>query len=465
MFENLTEKLDGIFKRLKGRGRLDEENIQGALREIRMALLEADVNFKVVKDFIEDVRVRAVGQEVLESITPGQQVVKIVHDRLVELMGGTSSQLRFGSRIPATIMLVGLQGCGKTTTAVKLARLVAGQNKKVYLVSADVYRPAAIEQLRVLGQKIDAGIFDSKGLNDPVTICVQAVEEARRNGYEVIIVDTAGRLHIDSEMMAELQQIKDRIHPSEILFVADAMTGQDAVNVAAKFNEQLGIDGVIMTKMDGDARGGAALSLKAVMGKPIKFVGVGEKLAALEPFYPDRLALRILGMGDVLEVFHPERMTSRILGMGDVLSLVEKAQATVDEKEARELEKKFRKNEFTLEDFRNQLKQIRKMGSLQDIIGMIPGLGKVKALKGVVPDEQELVRISAMIDSMTNKERLNYLIIDGQRRKRIALGSGTTVQDVNRLLKNYMEMRKIMKKMTSKEGMKALRRGNFPFNR
>ena len=446
MFENLTEKLDGIFKRLKGRGRLDEENIQGALREIRMALLEADVNFKVVKDFIEDVRVRAVGQEVLESITPGQQVVKIVHDRLVELMGGTSSQLRFGSRIPATIMLVGLQGCGKTTTAVKLARLVAGQNKKVYLVSADVYRPAAIEQLRVLGQKIDAGIFDSKGLNDPVMICVQAVEEARRNGYEVIIVDTAGRLHIDSEMMAELQQIKDRIHPSEILFVADAMTGQDAVNVAAKFNEQLGIDGVIMTKMDGDARGGATLSLKAVMGKPIKFVGVGEKI-------------------DALEVFHPERMTSRILGMGDVLSLVEKAQATVDEKEARELEKKFRKNEFTLEDFRNQLKQIRKMGSLQDIIGMIPGFGKVKALKGVAPDEQELVRISAMIDSMTNKERLNYLIIDGQRRKRIALGSGTTVQDVNRLLKNYMEMRKIMKKMTSKEGMKALRRGNFPFNR
>ncbi len=446
MFENLTEKLDGIFKRLKGRGRLDEENIQGALREIRMALLEADVNFKVVKDFIEDVRVRAVGQEVLESITPGQQVVKIVHDRLVELMGGTSSQLRFGSRIPATIMLVGLQGCGKTTTAVKLARLVAGQNKKVYLVSADVYRPAAIEQLRVLGQKIDAGIFDSKGLNDPVTICVQAVEEARRSGYEVIIVDTAGRLDIDSEMMAELQQIKDRIHPSEILFVADAMTGQDAVNVAAKFNEQLGIDGVIMTKMDGDARGGATLSLKAVMGKPIKFVGVGEKI-------------------DALEVFHPERMTSRILGMGDVLSLVEKAQATVDEKEARELEKKFRKNEFTLEDFRNQLKQIRKMGSLQDIIGMIPGFGKVKALKGVAPDEQELVRISAMIDSMTNKERLNYLIIDGQRRKRIALGSGTTVQDVNRLLKNYMEMRKIMKKMTSKEGMKALRRGNFPFNR
>ena len=446
MFENLTEKLDGIFKRLKGKGRLDEENVQAALREIRMALLEADVNFRVVKDFIEDVRVRAVGQEVLESITPGQQVVKIVHDRLVELMGGTSSQLRFGSRIPAPIMLVGLQGCGKTTTAVKLARFVAGQKKKVYLVSADVYRPAAMEQLRVLGQKIGAGIFDAKGLDDPVRICVQAVEEARRNGYEVIIVDTAGRLHIDVEMMAELQQIKDGIHPSEILFVADAMTGQDAVNVAAKFNELLGIDGVIMTKVDGDARGGAALSLKAVMGKPIKFVGVGEKI-------------------DALEVFHPERMTSRILGMGDVLSLVEKAQATVDEKEARELEKKFRKNEFTLEDFRNQLKQIRKMGSLQDILGMIPGFGRMKALKGMTPDEKELVRISAIIDSMTNTERLNYLIIDGQRRKRIALGSGTTVQDVNRLLKNYIDMRKIMKKMTSKEGMKALRRGNFPFNR
>jgi len=446
MFENLTEKLDGVFRKLKGRGRLDEENIQGALREIRMALLEADVNFKVVKDFIEDVRVRAVGQEVLESITPGQQVVKIVHDRLVELMGGVSSQLRFGSRIPAPIMLVGLQGCGKTTTAVKLARLIAGQNKKVYLVSADVYRPAAMEQLRVLGQKIGAGIYDAGGSSDPVGICVQAVEEARSNGYEVVIVDTAGRLHIDSEMMGELQRIKDRIHPAEILFVADAMTGQDAVNVAARFNELLGIDGVIMTKMDGDARGGAALSLKAVMGKPIKFVGMGEKI-------------------DALEVFHPERMTSRILGMGDVLSLVEKAQATVDEKEARELERKFRKNEFTLEDFRNQLKQIRKMGSLQDIIGMIPGFGKIKALKGVTPDDKELVRISAMIDSMTNRERLNYLIIDGQRRKRIARGSGTTVQDVNRLLKNYIEMRKIMKKMTSKDGMKAMRRGNFPFNR
>ena len=444
MFENLTEKLDGIFRKLKGHGRLDEENIKGALREIRMALLEADVNFKVVKDFIEDVRVRSVGQEVLDSITPGQQVVKIVHERLVELMGGVSSQLRFGSRIPAPIMLVGLQGCGKTTTAVKLARYVAGFNKKVYLVSADVYRPAAMKQLQILGQQIGAGIFDAAGMTDPVNICLQAVEEARRNGYEVILVDTAGRLAIDTEMMDELQRIKEMIRPAEILFVADAMTGQDAVNVAVRFDERLGIDGVIMTKMDGDARGGAALSLKAVMGKPIKFVGVGEKI-------------------DALEVFHPDRMASRILGMGDILSLVEKAQATVDEKEARELEKKFRKNEFTLDDFRNQLSQIKKMGSLQDIMGMIPGFSKVKVLKNMKPDEGELVKTAAIIDSMTRKERINYLLIDGQRRKRIARGSGTSVQDVNRLLKNYIDMRKIMKRMTSKGGMKALKRGNFPF--
>ncbi|MCX7634600.1 MAG: signal recognition particle protein [Syntrophales bacterium] len=442
MFESLTEKLEGIFKRLKGRGRLDEENIQGALREIRMALLEADVNFRVVKDFIEEVRKRAIGQEVLESITPGQQVVKIVHDRLVELMGGTSTQLRFGNRIPAPIMLVGLQGCGKTTTAVKLARYIAGLGRRTFLVSADVYRPAAMEQLAVLGRSIGAGVFAAKPGLDPVTICVQAVEEARSKGYEVLIVDTAGRLHINEEMMTELKRIKERINPAEILFVADAMTGQEAVNVAARFNEVLNIDGVIMTKMDGDARGGAALSIKAVMGKPIKFVGTGEKI-------------------DALEVFHPERMASRILGMGDILTLVEKAQAAVDEKAARELERKIRKNEFTLEDFRNQLAQVRKMGSLQDILAMIPGFGKMKAMKGAMPDDRELVKITAIIDSMTKKERENYLIIDGQRRKRIAMGSGTTVQDVNQLLKSYAEMRKLMKKMTTKEGIKALRRGHF----
>lgn len=443
MFENLTEKLDSIFRKLKGRGRLDEGNIQEALKEIRMALLEADVNFRVVRDFVEDIRKRAVGQEVLDSITPGQQVVKIVHDRLVELMGGVSSQLKFGSRIPAPIMLVGLQGCGKTTTAVKLARLVSAQGKKVYLVSADVYRPAAMEQLKVLGEQIGAGIFDAAGSGDPVDICVKAVDEARRNGYEVIIVDTAGRLAIDEEMMGELKRIKSLINPSEILFVADAMTGQDAVNVAGKFDTLLGIDGVIMTKMDGDARGGAALSLKAVIGKPIKFVGVGEKIEALE-------------------IFHPERMASRILGMGDVLSLVEKAQATIDQREAKILEQKIRKNEFTLDDFRNQLNQIRKMGPLQDIIGMIPGMRKIKTLKEMTPDEGELVRIAAIIDSMTRKERQNHMLIDGSRRKRIAQGSGTTVQDVNRLLKNYVEMRKMMKRMTQ-GGMKSIRRGNFPF--
>ncbi len=443
MFENLSDKLDVIFRKLKGKGRLDEENIQSALREIRIALLEADVNFRVVRDFIEEVKQRAVGQEVIESITPGQQVVKIVHERLIELMGTTTSQLRFGGRIPAPIMLVGLQGCGKTTTAVKLARHVAAGNKRVYLVSADVYRPAAMEQLKVMGEKIGAGIFDAAGLTDPVEICRLAVEEARRGGYEVIIVDTAGRLAIDAPMMEELKKIKSLIIPAEILFVADAMTGQDAVNVAGRFDELLGIDGVIMTKMDGDARGGAALSLRAVIGKPIKFAGAGEKI-------------------DALEVFHPERMASRILGMGDVLTLVEKAKEAVDLKQQKELEKKLRKNEFTLEDLRTQMNQISKMGPLEDVIGMLPGMKKIKALKEMKPDERELVRLGAIIDSMTPVERRNYLIIDGSRRKRIARGSGTTVQEVNTLLKNYVEMRKLMKRFT-KGGIKSLRRGNFPF--
>ena len=444
MFENLTDKLDNIFKKLKGKGRLDEENIQGAMKEIRMALLEADVNFKVVKGFIEDVRVRAVGQDVTDSLSPGQQVVKIVHDRLGELMGGTSSQIRFGNRFPAPVMLVGLQGSGKTTTAVKLAKYISKQGKKTLLVSVDVYRPAAMEQLKILANETGMDVFQADAKQDPVTICLNAVEEAKSRGYEVLIIDTAGRLQIDVEMMEELRRIKEVVNPAEILFVADAMTGQEAVNVATTFNERLGIDGVIMTKMDGDARGGAALSLKAVMGKPIKFVGIGEKV-------------------DALEIFHPERMATRILGMGDILTLVEKAQSTIDEQQARELEKKIRKNEFTLEDFRSQLTQIKKMGSLKEILSMIPGFNKIKALKEINPDEKELVRVTAIIDSMTRKERYNYLLIDGQRRKRIALGSGTTVQDVNRLLKNYGEMRKIMKKMTSKDGMKAMRRGNFPF--
>ncbi len=442
MFENLAEKLEGIFKKLKGRGVLNEESVNAALKEIRMALLEADVNFKVVKDFIEDVRARAIGKEVLESITPGQQVVKIVHDRLVELMGSTSANIKFGSRIPAAIMLVGLQGCGKTTTAAKLARLLS-REKRVYLVSVDVYRPAAMEQLAVLGRQINVGVFDAGTLRDPVKICIEALEQAKREGYEVVIIDTAGRLHIDDLLMDELRKIKDKVAPAEILYVADAMTGQDAVNVGSKFNELIGIDGVIMTKMDGDARGGAALSLKAVVGKPLKFVGVGEKI-------------------DALEVFHPERMASRILGMGDILSLVEKAQASIDEKTAREMQQSLRKSDFSLDDFRNQLQQIKKMGSLKDMMGMIPGMSKIKALKDVEPDDGELVKITAMIDSMTRKERANYLIIDGRRRKRIALGSGTTVQDVNRLLKNYIEIRKMMKKVNQKGGIKSLMR-NFPF--
>ena len=442
MFESLSEKLENIFKKLKGRGVLDEESVNAALKEIRIALLEADVNFKVVRNFIEDVRAKAIGKEVLDSITPGQQVVKIVHDQLVELMGGANTNIKFGGRIPAVLMLVGLQGCGKTTTAVKLARLLS-REKRIYLVSADVYRPAAMEQLAVLGKQINAGVFEAGNLKDPVGICTAAVEKAKRDGYEVVIIDTAGRLHIDDLLMDELKKIKTRVNPAEIIYVTDAMTGQDAVNVGNKFNELIGIDGVIITKMDGDARGGAALSLQAVVGKPIKFVGVGEKI-------------------DALEIFHPERMASRILGMGDILSLVEKAQATVDEKMARQLEQKIRKNEFTLEDFRNQLLQIKKMGSLKDVLGMIPGLNKIKALKDVELDDKELIRNAAIIDSMTQKERINYLIIDGRRRKRIALGSGTSVQDVNRLLKNYADVKKMMKKFTQKGGIKSLRR-NFPF--
>ncbi len=442
MFESLSKKLDDVFRKIKGRGLLKEEDINAALKEIRMALLEADVNFKVVKDFIDDIRARSVGKEVLESITPGQQIVKIVHERIIQLLGGASAHIKFGSKIPSVLMLVGLQGCGKTTTAVKLANFLS-KDKKVYLVSADVYRPAAVEQLEVLGRTIKAGVFPHRKEKNPVKICIEAVEQSRKEGYEVLIIDTAGRLHIDNEMMQELSNIKENVNPAEILYVADAMTGQDAVNVGAKFNDLIGIDGVIMTKMDGDARGGAALSLKAVIGKPIKFIGIGEKIEALE-------------------VFHPERVASRILGMGDILSLVEKAQASFDEKEAIQLQRKIKKNEFTLEDFRNQIKQIKKMGHLNDVIGMIPGMNKVKNLQNAQPDEQELVKTAAIIDSMTRKERLNYQIIDGRRRKRIALGSGTTVQDVNRLLNNFVQIRKMMSKFSQKGSMKSLMR-NFPF--
>ncbi len=443
MFENLTEKLDTVFKKLRGKGVLDEENVKAAMKDIRMALLEADVNFRVTKEFIEDVGQRAIGQEVLDSITPGQQIVKIVHDRLVELMGTESSHLNLSNRFPAPIMLVGLQGCGKTTTAAKLARYLKNQGRRISLVSADVYRPAAIEQLKILGEKIGANVYDSQDQNDPVQICVDAAEDGKANGFDTLIIDTAGRLHIDDELMDELKRIKDAVNPSEILFVADAMTGQDAVSVAEAFDTLLNIQGVVLTKMDGDARGGAALSLKRVTGKPVKFIGMGEKT-------------------DELEVFHPERMASRILGMGDILTLVEKAKTAIDEKAAQELERKIRKDLFTLNDLKKQLAQMQKMGSLQDILGMIPGLGKVKALKNATPDERELVKTTAIIDSMTEKERINYKIINGQRRKRIARGSGTTVQDVNKVLKNYIEMRKMMKKL-KKGGMKSMMRGNLSF--
>jgi signal recognition particle subunit SRP54 len=443
MFDSLSEKLEGVFKRLKGHGKLTENNISDGLREVRLALLEADVHFKVVKQFIADIKARALGQEVMSSLTPGQQVIKIVNDELTTLMGGRHEGLALNGPLPQAVMLVGLQGSGKTTTAGKLALHLRKAGHKPYLVPADVYRPAAIDQLQKIAAQLDIPVFGSSTEADPVDICRQARIAAQKEGCDVVLMDTAGRLHIDDTLMGELQRIKETVRPSDILLVADAMTGQDAVNMAAAFNQALDIGGVVLTKMDGDARGGAALSIKAITQKPIKFVGVGEK-------YND------------LEAFHPDRMASRILGMGDVLTMIEKAQAVVDEKKAVELEKKLRKNQFTLEDFRDQLVQVRKMGSLTDLIGMIPGMGKLKQMKNMEVDERELVRVEAIINSMTPKERHNYNIINGSRRKRIASGSGTTVQDVNRLMKNYTQVMKMMKKFT-KGGMRGLGRGMLPF--
>jgi signal recognition particle subunit SRP54 len=431
MFDNLSDKLNLIFKKVRGHGRLNESNIQDALKEVRLALLEADVNYKVVKDLINSIRDRAIGKEVLESLTPGQQVIKIVNQELTGLMGGVRQELLLTGRTPFVIMLIGLQGSGKTTTCGKLALHLRKLGRNPFLVPADVYRPAAIDQLKKLGAQLNIPVYSSEKELGPVDICINAMSQAGRNGADVVIIDTAGRLHIDEVLMNELVTIKEKIHPVEILFVADAMTGQDAVNVAGEFNRTLDFTGIILTKMEGDARGGAALSIKAVTGKPVKFIGVGEKLDALEPFYPDRMA-------------------SRILGMGDVLSLIEKAQEEFDQKEAMLLEKKLRKKKFDLEDFKKQLSQIKKLGPLEQILGMIPGMGQIKQLKNVKPDERELVRIEAIISSMTLKERANYKIIDGSRRKRIALGSGTNVQDVNRLLKNFAEMKKMMERITSK---------------
>lgn len=442
MFENLTDKLNIAFKKLKGRGKLSEKNIEAGLKEVRLALLEADVHYKVVKDLVAAIRERAIGQEVLGSLTPGQQVVKIVNEELTQLMGSRHEGLCLADGGPAVLMLVGVQGSGKTTTAGKLAKFLKGLHRKPYLVPADPYRPAAIEQLKKIGNQVDAAVFPSTKDMDPVDICRDALMTGRQGGFDTLLIDTAGRLHVDETLMTELRRIKEIVHPSDILLVADAMTGQDAVNMAKAFNDALDISGVILTKMEGDARGGAAISIKTITSKPIKFIGVGEKLDALEPF-------------------HPERMASRILGMGDMLSLIEKAQMGIDEKKARELEKKLRRNEFTLEDFRDQMTQIRKMGSLEDLLGMIPGMGKLKQLKQFKVDDRELVRISAIIDSMTVGERRNHSIMNASRRKRIAMGSGTTVQHVNQLLKNYVQVNKMIRKL-NKGGLRAFGRGGLP---
>lgn len=443
MFESLSERLNLTFKKLKGQGKLSEANMKEGLREVRLALLEADVHYKVAKDFIERVRERSLGQEVLASLTPAQQVIKIVQEELTDLMGGTRQDLNLAGRSPVALMMVGLQGSGKTTTAGKLAHYLKEKNFRPGLVPADIYRPAAIDQLHKVGQQAGVEVYPSDPKTNPVEICIQAGEWARQRGLHPLIIDTAGRLHIDQDLMTELKQIKERVRPNEILLIADAMTGQDAINVAQKFNEWLELTGVILTKMEGDARGGAALSIKAVIQKPIKFIGVGEKLEALESF-------------------HPDRMASRILGMGDVLSLIEKAQQHFDQKQAQELERKIRKETFTLSDFKDQLRQIKKLGSMEQMMQMIPGVNKLKGLKEAKPDEKELVRIEAIIDSMTPEERHNYQIINGSRRRRIAKGSGTTVQEVNKMLKNFEQIQKMLKQF-SKGGRKALKRGYLPF--
>ncbi len=435
MFENLTDRLEGVFKKLRGHGKLTEENIQESMQEVRTALLEADVNFNVVKQFIAAVTEKAVGLEVSQALSPGQQIVKIVHEELVSLLGGKVEQIRLDGRQPVIIMMAGLQGSGKTTTSGKLARLLKGKGRRPYLVPADVYRPAAIEQLHILGDKLGVPVHPSVVEGKPVDICRQAVVAAREKNYDTIIIDTAGRLHVDELLMAELKEIQGAVQPSEILFVADAMTGQDAVTVASKFNEDLEITGVVLTKMEGDARGGAALSIKKITGKPIKFTGVGEGL-------------------DALELFHPDRVASRILGMGDVLTLIEKAEAVVDQKKADSLVKKLRQNTFTLEDFLDQIQQIKKMGSLEQIMSMIPGINKLKQLKDAPqPNEKELAKTEAIIRSMTKKERQNYAIINISRRQRIAAGSGTVVTDVNRVIKSYATMLKMMQKMRGKPGL------------
>ncbi|MDR1205580.1 MAG: signal recognition particle protein [Peptococcaceae bacterium] len=440
-FEGLTERFQNIFKKLRGKGKLSEKDLSEAMREVRMALLEADVNYKVVKSFVQTLTERALGSEVAGSLTPGQQVVKLVHEEMIRLLGENTSRIGTASKPPTVVMLAGLQGSGKTTTVAKLAKTLKAQGRRPMLAACDIYRPAAVKQLQVLGGQADAPVFSMGDKSGPVDIAKAAVASAERQDCDMVLIDTAGRLHVDDDLMMELEQIRDQVKPHEILLVVDAMTGQDAVNVTETFNSRLDVDGVILTKLDGDTRGGAALSIKAVTGKPIKFVGMGEKLDALEPF-------------------HPDRMASRILGMGDVLTLIEKAQTQIDEKKARELEEKIRKSEFTLEDFLDQFQQMKAMGPLDQLMDMIPGMSKIKGAQNMELSEKEMGKTEAIIRSMTLQERRKPEIINGSRRKRIAAGSGTSVQMVNRLLKQFAEMQKMMRLMNQTLPGKMMKKGN-----
>ncbi|MFC0188922.1 signal recognition particle protein [Fictibacillus aquaticus] len=444
-FEGLADRLQSTLQKIRGKGKVEEADVKVMMREVRLALLEADVNFKVVKDFIKKVSERAVGQEVLKSLTPGQQVVKVVNEELTALLGGEQSKIAVSSRPPTVVMMVGLQGAGKTTTSGKLANhLRKKQNKKPLMAAADIYRPAAIKQLETLGKQLDMPVFSLGDQISPVEIAKQAVQKAKEDHNDYVFIDTAGRLHIDENLMGELKQVKEAVKPDEILLVVDSMTGQDAVNVAESFNEQLGLTGVILTKLDGDTRGGAALSIKAVTGLPIKFVGLGEKMDAIEPF-------------------HPDRMASRILGMGDVLTLIEKAQVTVDDEKAKELQKKMRDMSFTFDDFLEQMGQVKKMGPLDEILGMLPGANKMKGLKNVQIDDKQISHVEAIIQSMTKYEREQPEVINASRKKRIAKGSGRPIQEVNRLLKQFEDMKKMMKQMSGM--MKGKKKGGmkFPF--
>jgi signal recognition particle subunit SRP54 len=446
-FEGLADRLQNTMQKIRGKGKVTEADVKEMMREVRLALLEADVNFKVVKDFVKKVTERAIGQEVVKSLTPGQQVIKVVKEELTELMGGEQSKIAASNRPPTVIMMVGLQGAGKTTTTGKLANLLRKKyNRKPMLVAADIYRPAAIKQLETLGKQLSMPVFSLGDQVSPVEIAKQAIVKAKEDHNDYVLIDTAGRLHVDENLMDELKQIKELSKPDEIFLVVDAMTGQDAVNVAQSFNEQLGLTGVVLTKLDGDTRGGAALSIRAVTNTPIKFVGLGEKLDALEPF-------------------HPERMASRILGMGDVLTLIEKAQANVDEDKAKELEKKMRTASFTLDDFLDQLGQVRKMGPLDEILKMMPGANKIKGMNNLQIDEKQISHVEAIIQSMTKNEKTHPEIINANRRKRIAKGSGTSIQEVNRLLKQFEDMKKMMKQMTNMQ-QKGKKKGGFklPFN-